>query len=119
MIKLVVLLKRREDVTLEDFCQYYEHEHAPLAARTIPPEVADGIIHYVQNHALVLGSGRREPPYDCVTEFGFRDVDGLRAWANWYASPGAAPLHEDEARFMDTSKRVVIATDEHQIPIHL
>lgn len=121
MVKLVVLLKRRPDLTLAEFCAYYEQRHAPLAARTIPPEVGDGITHYVQNHALALGSSSStsEPPYDCVTEFGFADVDGLRRWAAWYAGPGGQVLRDDEERFMDTSRRVVVATDERHVPIHL
>ena len=43
MIKIVALIKRRPDVTLEQFCEYYEHHHAPLFHRSIPPEVADAI----------------------------------------------------------------------------
>jgi uncharacterized protein (TIGR02118 family) len=113
MIKLVVLIKRRADVSPEAFRRHYELEHAPLFARSIPPEVADAIIYYAQNHAVALGAG--EAPFDCVTEFGFDDVEALRRWTSWYQGDGGRVLREDERRFMDTSERVVIVTEERRL----
>jgi EthD domain len=114
VIKIVALLKRRPDVTLEDFCAYYEQHHAQLFARSIPSDVADAIIHYVQNHAVRLGRGDTDPPYDCVTEIGFDDLAGMGRWTSWYLGDDGKVLRDDEERFMDTSKRVVIVTDERR-----
>jgi hypothetical protein len=118
VIKLVVLLKRRPELTLEEFCARYEQEHAPLAARTIPPEVSAGIVSYVQNHALRFDGSTTEPAYDCVTEFSFRDLDALRRWAAWYGGPGGKVLRDDEERFMLTVERVVIATETRNVSLH-
>jgi len=115
MVKIVALLKRREGVSLEEFCDYYEHHHAPLFHRSIPPEVADAITRYVQNHALQLGSGGTEPAYDCVTEIGFADLAGMRLWSEWYLGEEGAVLRDDEERFMDPRRRVVIVTEEHDL----
>jgi hypothetical protein len=117
MIKIVALIKRRGDVSLAEFCDHYEHRHAPLFHRTIPPEVADAITHYVQNHALQLGSGVTEPAYDCVTEIGFADLAGLRVWSDWYLGEGGKVLRDDEEQFMDARQRVVIVTEEHDLGI--
>jgi EthD domain len=117
MIKIVALIKRRADVSHEEFSDYYEHRHAPLFHRTIPPEVAGAITHYVQNHALQLGSGATEPAYDCVTEIGFADLAGLRVWSDWYLGEGGKVLRDDEERFMDPRRRVVIVTDERDLGI--
>jgi len=114
VIKLVALLKRRSDLSLEEFLAYYQQRHAPLFARSIPREVADAIKYYAQNHAVQLGAS--DPPFDCVTEFGFDDVDGMRRWTSWYLSDDGKVLRDDEERFMDTSKRVVIVTREHRLP---
>jgi uncharacterized protein (TIGR02118 family) len=115
MIKIVALLKRRPDLTLEEFSQYYEHQHAPLAARSIPPEVARAITRYVQNHAIQLGRSETDPPYDCVTEIGFEDAAGMELWTSWYLGDGGQVLRHDEENFMDTGRRVVIVTDERDI----
>jgi uncharacterized protein (TIGR02118 family) len=114
VIKIVALIKRRPDVTLEEFCRYYEQHHAPLFARSLPPDVADAIKHYVQNHALRLGRSSTDPPYDCVTEIGFDDLAGMERWTNWYLGEEGKVLRDDEENFMDPSKRVVIVTDERR-----
>jgi hypothetical protein len=115
MVKIVALLKRRADVSLEEFCDYYEHHHAPLFQQSIPPAVAGAITRYVQNHALQLGSGAAEPAYDCITEIGFDDLAGMRLWSEWYLGEGGQVLRDDEERFMDTSQRVVIVTEERDL----
>jgi len=115
MIKIVALLKRRDDVSLGEFCDYYEHHHAPLFQRSIAPHVANVIVRYVQNHALQLGSGATEPAYDCVTEIGFEDLAGMRVWSEWYLGDDGKVLRDDEERFMDPRRRVVIVTEEHDL----
>ena len=117
MIKIVALIKRRPDLTLEEFCSYYEHHHAPLFARAIPPELADAITHYVQNHAVRLGGSTTDPPYDCVTEIGFGDLIGMKLWTSWYLGEEGTVLRDDEEKFMDVGRRVVIVTDERAIGV--
>jgi uncharacterized protein (TIGR02118 family) len=112
VIKVVAALKRKPGLTLDAFSAYYFDQHAPLFRRVVPPEVAAGIKHYVQNHALQLGHGTSEAPYDCVTEMGFDDLDAMQRWADWYASPAGKVLRDDEENFMDRGKRVVVVTVE-------
>lgn len=116
VIKLIALLRRHPDVSSEQFLRHYEGEHARLFAQSIPPDVAEAIKYYVQNHAVHLGPGTAgDPPFDCVTEFGFDDLDGMRRWTSWYLSDDGKVLRDDEERFMDTSRRVVIVTEEHRL----
>jgi hypothetical protein len=117
MIKIVALIKRRRDLTLEQFCDYYEHHHAPLFARTISPDVADAIKHYVQNHAVHLGRSATDPPFDCVTEIGFDDTAGMDVWTRWYLGEEGRVLRDDEERFMDVRRRVVIVTEERRLGV--
>ena len=111
MIKIVALIKRRPDLTLEEFREYYAQRHVPLFRRVIPPEVSDAITHYVQNHAVPLGSARTDAAYDCVTEIGFDDLEGMRLWSRWYLGNEGKVLRDDEEHFMDTGQRVVIVTE--------
>jgi len=110
VIKVVAALKRKPGLTLDEFSAYYFERHAPLFRRVLPPEVARGIVHYVQNHAVPLGHG--EPPYDCVGEMGFADLEAMQRWVDWYASPAGKVLRDDEEEFMDRSARVVVVTEE-------
>jgi len=117
VIKIVALIPRRPDLTLEEFRDYYEHRHAPLFHRVIPRDVADAITHYVQNHAVRLDDGTTEPPYACVTEIGFDDRAGLETWSRWYLGDDGKVLRDDEEHFMDPSRRVVIVTEACDIGI--
>jgi uncharacterized protein (TIGR02118 family) len=118
MIKTVALLKRKPGLTLDEFRAYYHDRHSPLSWSLMPPEVAQGITLYLQNHARPRRPGAGDAPYDCVTEIGFADKDALRAWNDWYLgpSPEAAELRADEENFMDTAARVVVVTDELDPP---
>ncbi|MFF3567565.1 EthD domain-containing protein [Nocardia jiangxiensis] len=108
---MIVLIARRPGLTLEEFCRYYEFEHAPLAARVIPADVSAVIKHYQQDHALRIGRSPADPAYDCVTEFEFEDLAGLRIWTEWYRGPGGKVLRDDEENFMDIGRRVIVVTD--------
>ena len=111
MIKIVALIPRRSDLSVEEFRTYYEQRHAPLFARVIPAPVDRAITHYVQNHAVPLGAGTAEPGWDCVTEIGFDDMTGMRLWSDWYLGAEGAVLRDDERNFMDVDRRVVIVTE--------
>jgi uncharacterized protein (TIGR02118 family) len=108
MLKIVVTIKRKPGLTREEFSTYYFDKHAPLARQVIPREVAAGIIHYVQNHAVAQSTA--EPPYDCVTEIGFPDEEAMQRWLTWYHGPEGKVLRDDEDNFADQSSRVDVVT---------
>ena len=58
-----------------------------------------------------MALGRGTAAYDCVTEIGFADRAGVRVWSDWYLGPEGAVLRDDEERFMDVARRVVIVTE--------
>lgn len=116
MIKVVAAFRRNPELSMEEFSRYYFEHHAALFRRATPPEVMAGIPHYVQNHAVALGSGSASP-FDCVTEIGFDDLDALRRWNAWYFGPDGQVLHDDEDHFMDKASRVIVVTDE-RVPPH-
>jgi hypothetical protein len=111
VIKVVATIKRREGMSLEDFARYYFEDHLALCHATVPPDVAAVIRRNVQNHARPLGGSAGEPPYDCVTEIEFDDLEGLQTWTSWYLGPEGKPLRDDEDAFMDKRRRVVVVTD--------
>ena len=112
MIKVVAFFKRNPEMTMADFSKYYFEHHAALFRARTPPEVWDGIVHYAQNHAIQLGARGSEPPYDCVTEIGFADIDALERWNVWYFGDEGAALRDDELRFMDKTTRVIVVTEQ-------
>ncbi|SCW69729.1 conserved hypothetical protein [Sphingobium faniae] len=106
MLKLVMFVKRRPDLSHEAFREHYENVHAPLASANMPQ-----IIKYVRNYLAPLPN-QPEPPCDCVTEMWYEDEAGLKETMAWMRSDASRELHEDEDRFMDRSAmRAFIATE--------
>ncbi len=110
-VKLILFVKRRSDLTHEQFKARYESGHAPLARRSLPL-----LRRYVRNFLSPVPGGP-EPAYDCVTEFWFdsqADLDATMAWGR--GAEGQDILGRDEAEFMDRSSMVTFIAAEVSLP---
>lgn len=119
MIKLVMCLSRRSDITREQFQDYWLNKHGPFFQ-----ENASGMRakKYLQSHTIdtPLNEGMRssrglQPEYDGVAEVWFESEEDLMAAMN---SPQgqhlSAALLEDEANFIDHSKSSAFLVREHE-----
>ena len=118
-IKLVGLLRRREDVPPEEFRRYWLEEHGPLVRSIVE---AAGVKRYVQSHTLdtdlnaAVARGRAAvEPYDGIVEVWFEG--SLEDMAALLGSEGFqqanAVLIEDEAKFIDPERSSFFLTQEH------
>ena len=120
MIKLVFCVRRRPEMSREEFQRYWREHHAPLVREAA---AALGIRRYVQVHTLAtpvndgLRRGRGGPEeFDGVAELWFESLDAL-------AAAGATPegraagrrLLEDERRFIDLAQSPVWVAEEHAV----
>jgi uncharacterized protein (TIGR02118 family) len=120
MVKLIFCLRRRVDVSEEEFHRYWRQEHGPLVARHA---AVLGIRRYVQVHtvagdlngALVATRGTPDA-YDGVAELWFDDEDALVAGAtSEEGRAAAAELAGDEARFIDHSRSPLFVGHEDPV----
>lgn len=76
MVKFIVVMKRRRDLSPETFRSYFDNVHTPLAMK-LP-----GLQRYVRN--FPKPDPARDPPdWDAVVEFHFADRESLEAaWAS-------------------------------------
>jgi len=120
MIKLVFALRRRSDLTLEEFQAYWRGTHAPLVA-----ERADvlKIRRYVQCHTADLAglhaafrrrNGGAPPPFDGVAELWFDSLEDLGGDdpAN---NKARAELLADEANFIDLANSPMWLATENEV----
>jgi uncharacterized protein (TIGR02118 family) len=120
MIKLVFVLRRRSDLTREEFQRYWLEHHAPLVRSSAE---ALGIRRYVQVHTLPDGMhaalrASREAPeaYDGVAELWFDSLDALAAAvATDDGQAAAVALLEDERRFIDHARSPIWLAEEQPI----
>lgn len=125
MIKLIFCLKRKPELSLEEFQAYWKNNHAPLVA-----EHKDvlGIRRYVQCHGRPTdadtplrvsraGSLEAAPEiYDGVAELWFDSFDALAAnGSNPKASEAGRILLEDEKKFIDLARSPLWFSEEFEI----
>ena len=107
MIRIVFLLRRKPDLTLDEFQKYWREEHGPLVASHARHIDA---LRYVQVHRveqpsaepMAAARGGMEPPYDGVAELWWESEAALAAtFENDRGREAGAALLEDEQRFID------------------
>jgi len=107
MIRLVFLVRRRPDLSLEEFQQYWRHEHGPLVAYH---QARLGIVRYTQTHRIgdpadermAAARGGMEQPYDGVAELWFPSEAALvEAGRTEGGKRAGKDLLADEGRFID------------------
>jgi uncharacterized protein (TIGR02118 family) len=120
--KMVFCLRRRPDVSAEEFSRYWRDEHAPLFGQYA---AALGVRRYTQGHRLpgglnaALRSYRDAPDgYDGVAEVWFDGLDELKASLTSSAGRHAADLLiADERRFVDHSASPIWIAEEIEIAL--
>lgn len=114
MIKLVYCIRRKPELSVEEFQKYWLETHADFG-KNIP-----GVKRYIQVHALggelqemlaaAHPAGKNEP-YDGVAELWFEE-EGLR---NLAGAEGALAAVRDEANFIDFERSAIFLATEHVI----
>jgi uncharacterized protein (TIGR02118 family) len=120
MVKLVYCIRRREDVSPEEFRRYWLEEHGPLM-RSVAGAI--GAARYVQSHtvapelnAILRESRGSAEPYDGITEVWWESLVALQASMQTPESQDAQwRLLEDESAFIDVARSAVFMTEEHAI----
>jgi len=104
VIKTVTLLKRRSDLTSEEFHRHWREVHAPLVL-ALP-----GVRRYVQGR--VLGAAE----FDGVAEVYYDDAAGIETALG---SPEYAELLADEENFMgeSTGNSIFLTVAEDELAV--
>ncbi|MBD2102568.1 EthD domain-containing protein [Leptolyngbya sp. FACHB-261] len=122
MVKLVYCIRKRSDLTSEEFYHYWQHKHGALI-RSLAQKIRAQ--KYIQSHTLdtpinqVLVQSRGldpTPPYDGVTEIWWESMEEFLAGVNSPEGMEAAQQYiADEANFVDFSQSRALLAEEHTI----
>ena len=102
MLKFMVVVYRREDLTYEQFRHHLEHVHAALV-RNLP-----GLRRYIQNHRADDPT-RKHPGWDAIVELYFDDWSSMEAA---WASPQGAASNADLPLFADMKRTTWSVVEE-------
>ena len=120
MIKLVFALRRKPEMSLEEFQTYWRETHAPLVAERA--EILK-IRRYVQVHTKDLHglhrsfqqrNGGAPEPFDGVAELWFDSLDVLGG-DDPAVRQAQAELLADEANFIDLPNSPMWMSEEHEV----
>jgi uncharacterized protein (TIGR02118 family) len=107
MIKLTILLKRKEGLSQREFLKHWREVHAPLVLGV--HEFTRHIRQYTQGE-LESVPGLPPPQYDGVVELSFDSIEALGAAL---AEPRYYEvIRKDEERFIDHSGVALFVTSE-------
>ena len=120
MVKLVYCLRKKTEVSQEEFHRYWREDHGPLVT-SFTKKI--GATKYVQSHTMetpinqgLIESRGLAAPYDGITEVWWRSESALSAAMD--SEEGAAAfqmLLNDESEFIDFSQSRVFITKENLI----
>ena len=103
MFKTVEFLVRKPGISKEDFRDYYETKHRPLAFKTFPQ-----IVKHVRNYTddnPAMWSHDTDQPWDCIVEIYYKDKAGFEALNEFMSDPERnREVLEDGMNFLDIDK---------------
>lgn len=120
MVKIVYIIRKRTDLSFDEFSKYWRTEHAALVKRV---GYLLGIRRYVQSHVIApeIGgklSASRESlePFDGVAEIYF---DSLEAFGEGHFSAEVEEAQRsiiaDEDVFLDRKRSSIFLSEDHVI----
>lgn len=104
MFKIVLTLKKRADLTRQQFIDHYEGQHTALV-RDLVPRAPLYRRNFVVDGGEILGIAGTTPAeggFDCMTELGFHTRAEAEAHIAAYLDPAIHPvIVADEERFIE------------------
>lgn len=101
--KILLLMKRRADISMEEFRDYYETRHAPLAEK-YSSAVSRYIRRYIVPQPHPETGPFENPPFDVITELWFEDEEIFKGTLG-YITTAIMPdeIVQDEKNLFDRS----------------
>lgn len=111
MVKLIVAVKRRADVSVETFHEHWRTTHARLVEAS--PATKRYVRRYVQCHTTAAEYARGEVAYDGTAELWFDSIEDKEAF---FSDPDyLRHIQPDEGKFADMARTAAFLTEEEVV----
>ncbi len=122
MIKQVVFLKKRDDISMEEFMDYYENQHSQLAkklgAKPSLPNAQRYVRRYITPEANPLTGEVIYPGYDCVMEIWWNTREDFEAAMKGLGDPQFIEARKaDELNLFASNSNPVCTVVEYDSPM--
>ena len=119
MVKVIMLIKKRPDLTMEEFIDYYDNHHVPLMHRLLTKGAAVHRRNFVIPNVADVGAADNldatAPDYDVICEVFYEDRETAESVMKDFQDPRIRrQCEEDEANFLlrGSVKRYIV--DAHE-----
>jgi len=113
MLKIVILMKKRADLTRDQFISHYENSHAALGRKYLGHLFRRYVRNYPRAPVAMEGSQSAGETYDCITEIWLDDEAALAEMSRIIAQPEVHDaLVADEILFQDKAQSRFLIVDE-------
>jgi hypothetical protein len=122
MIKQVVFLKRRADMTMQEFMDYYENQHSQLSkrigAKPPLPNAQRYVRRYLTPEKNPLTGEVIESGYDCIMEIWWNTREDFEAAMKGLSNPEhLAARMADERKVFASNSNPVCTVEEYDSPV--
>ena len=121
MFKQICFFRKRPDMTIEEFKEYYENQHSQLGKR-IGKSAIPNAVRYVRRYLTPLMNpvtGEiHDPGYDCVMEIWWNSRADFENSQRIIRDPARLPhTLEDEKKLFATHANPVCSVEEYDSPV--
>jgi hypothetical protein len=122
MLKQIVFLRKRPELTMEEFMDYYEQQHSQLSQKMGRSPSIPNAQRYVRRYLVpeknpVTGEVL-DPGYDCIMEIWWNSREDFENSQRIIADPARLPsIKEDEAKLFATHGNPVCTVIERDSPM--
>jgi hypothetical protein len=118
MIKQIVFLKKRSDISMPEFMAYYENQHSQLAkklgAKPSLPNAQRYVRRYLTPEKNPLTGEVIHPGYDCIMEIWWNTREDFEAAMKGLGDPQFLQARmEDERKLFASNSNPVCIVEEH------
>ena len=122
MLKQICFFRKRPDMTMEQFMDYYENQHSQLSKRMGRAPSIPNAVRYVRRYLVpetnpVTGEVI-DPGFDCIMEIWWNSREDFENSQRLIADPARLPaIKEDEDRLFASHSNPVCTVIEHDSPM--
>jgi hypothetical protein len=122
MLKQICFFRKRPDMTMEEFMDYYENQHSQLSRRQGRAPSLPNASRYVRRYLVpeknpVTGKVI-DPGFDCIMEIWWNRREDFEASQRLIGSPERLPaIKEDEANLFASHANPVCTVVEYDSPM--
>lgn len=122
MFKQICFFRKRPDMSMEEFMDYYENQHSRLSKRKNLEPALPNAVRYVRRYLSPEPNPVTleviDPGFDCITEIWWKSRDDFEASRKILQEPARlAATKADEANLFATHSNPVCSVIEYDSPM--